>query len=41
MIGFIDYVVMDYESALLQFDKIINRYPSQKYGLCLLYESNM
>ena len=30
MIGFIDYVVMDYESALLQFDKIINRYPSLK-----------
>ena len=30
MIGFIDYVVMDYDSAVLQFDKIINRYPSLK-----------
>ena len=24
MLGFIDYIKMDYESAMLQFDKIIN-----------------
>ena len=41
MIGFIDYVKMDYETCTIQFNKIINISISQKYGLCLLYESNM
>ena len=30
MIGFIKYANMDYEKAILQFKKIINRYPSHK-----------
>ena len=30
MIGFINYVKMDYEAAILQFDRIINKYPSHK-----------
>ena len=30
MIGFIQYIEMDYESAIRQFNKIINKYPSHK-----------
>ena len=30
MIAFIDYVQMDYDSAILNYKKIINRYPSHK-----------
>ena len=30
MIGFISYVNMDYDSAIFQFEKIINKYPSLK-----------
>ena len=42
MIGFTSYLQMDYENALLQFQRIINKYPSHKnldyvyymYALC-------
>ncbi len=30
MIAFIDYIEMDYESAILNYSKIINKYPSHK-----------
>ena len=30
MIGFISYIKMDYDSAILNFKKIINKYPSHK-----------
>ena len=30
MIAFIDYVKMDYENAILNYKKIINKYPSHK-----------
>ncbi len=30
MIGFISYLRMDYDTAILQFQKIINKYPSHK-----------
>ena len=30
MIGFISYIKMDYENAIIIFDKIINKYPSLK-----------
>ncbi len=30
MIAFIDYIKMDYESAILNYGKIINKYPSHK-----------
>ncbi len=30
MIGFISYVQMEYDDSILQFDKIINKYPSHK-----------
>ncbi len=30
MQGFTDYIILDYESAIYKFDKIINKYPSLK-----------
>ena len=30
MIGFISYLKMDYENAVIQFDRFINKYPSHK-----------
>ena len=30
MIGFINYLKMDYDTALIEFEKIINKYPSHK-----------
>ena len=30
MIGFISYIKMDYENAIMIFEKIINKYPSHK-----------
>ena len=30
MSGFIDYILLDYDSAILKFSKIINKYPSLK-----------
>ncbi len=30
MLGFIDYLLMDYDAAILKFERIINKYPSHK-----------
>jgi outer membrane protein assembly factor BamD len=30
MLGFINYILLDYDTAILQFSKIINKYPSLK-----------
>ena len=28
MLGFINYILLDYDTAILQFSRIINKYPS-------------